>query len=70
MLKCDFNKVAKHLDGCFCINNVKHRIDSANVLTSVFFTLAKIISKGKIILFLYCLYRTFFFLCLSIFVFC
>ena len=51
--KCDFNKVAKHLDGCFCIRNVKHRIHSAN--TSLLFTLAKIISKAKnLILFPYC----------------
>ena len=46
MPKCDFNKVAKHLDGCFCIGNVKHRIHSATVKTSVLFTLSKIISKA------------------------
>ena len=80
MLQCDFNKVAKHLDGCFCtkfyiislfcIRNVKYRIHSATVYTSVLFTLAKIISKAKnLILFPYCLYRYFFFLCLLIFIF-
>ena len=66
ILKCDFNKVAKHLDGCFCIRNLENRIHSANVYTSVLFTLTKIISKAKnLILFPYCLCRCFFFLRLS-----
>ena len=70
MLKYDFNKVAEHLDGCFCtkiyiislfcIRNVKYRIHSATVYRSAFFTLAKIISKAKnLILFPYCLYSYF-----------
>ena len=46
MPKCDFSKVAKHLDGCFCIGNGTHRIHSATVKTSVLFTLSKIISKA------------------------
>ena len=78
MLQCDFNKVAKHLDGCFCtkiyiislfcIRNDEYRIHSTTICASVLFMLAKIISKAKI-LFPYCLYRYFFFLCLLIFIF-
>ena len=70
MLQCDFNKVAKHLDGCFCTNiyiislfcirNIKYRIHSATVYGSVLFTLVKTISKAKnLILFPHCLYRYF-----------
>ena len=71
MTQCNFNKVAKYLDGCFCIKNVKHPIHSANVYTSVLFMLAKVISKAKnLILFPYCLYQYFFFLGLSTFIFC
>ena len=43
-----------------CIRNVKYRIHSGNVYTSVLFTFAKIISKAKNpILFPYCLHRYF-----------
>ena len=60
MLKCDFNKVAKYLDGYFCIGNGKHRIHSATDYTSVLFPLSKTILKAKnLILFSYCLYRFF-----------
>ena len=70
MLQCDFNKAAKHLDGCFYtkiyiislffVRNVKYCIYSATVYVSVLFTLAEIISKAKnLILFLHCLCRYF-----------
>ena len=48
MPQCKFNKVAKHLDGCFCIRNVKNDIHSATIYCLLFSRLPKSYRKLKI----------------------
>ena len=69
MPQCDCNKAAEHLDGYFCIRNVKHRIHSATVYAKHLFTLSKIISKAKnLILFLCYLCRCFFLVPINLYI--